>query len=248
MNRSMISTALAGLLLSAGAALAQPDDHHDRGHGDQHGGPPPAALNAPAPPAAPATAPVPGNPGAHIDFHPGNVAAMDQRSVVGRRPGADQQAAPNQAFNRGNPPSALDRRDATDHRFSTGQQGAPAAGNSDFHRGFDNRDDRRGRTGPSMAMRGPDRDFSSFHRNFSSPRRFHASTYQRPRGWYAHRWTFGERLPTLFWTQNYWLSDYFDFGLTLPPPGTVWVRDGSDALLIDQYDGQIIQVAYDVFY
>jgi Ni/Co efflux regulator RcnB len=103
-----------------------------------------------------------------------------------------------------------------------------------------------------MAMHGPagpsHNNFASYHRNFNSPHRFHTASYQRPRGWYSHRWSYGEILPALFWTQNYWLSDYVDFGLMPPPPGTLWVRDGSDALLIDRYDGSIIQVAYDVFY
>ena len=33
-----------------------------------------------------------------------------------------------------------------------------------------------------------------------------------------------------------------------PPPGTVWVRYGRDALLIDRYTGEVIQVEYSVFY
>jgi len=32
-----------------------------------------------------------------------------------------------------------------------------------------------------------------------------------------------------------------------PPDGYVWVRYGDDALLIDEYSGDIIQVEYDVF-
>ena len=106
--------------------------------------------------------------------------------------------------------------------------------------------------GPSNAMRGPSgprQDFSSFHRNFSAPRRFRSpAPYRRPGGWYARRWTFGEILPSLFWAPDYWLNDYRDFGLMAPPPGTVWVRNGDDALLIDRYSGEIIQVAYGIFY
>lgn len=96
---------------------------------------------------------------------------------------------------------------------------------------------------------GQRRDFSRYQRNFTAPNHFHApASYRRPQGWYAHRWTFGEILPSLFWAPDYWLSDYYDYGLTPPPPGTVWVRDGSDALLIDRDSGEIIQVAYSVFY
>jgi Ni/Co efflux regulator RcnB len=97
----------------------------------------------------------------------------------------------------------------------------------------------------------PNRNFDrhSYQRNFVAPRRYHANGgYVRPRGWYEHRWVFGEILPALFWSQNYWLSDYNDYGLSDPPPGFVWVRYGSDALLIDQNSGEVLQVEYDVFY
>jgi Ni/Co efflux regulator RcnB len=96
----------------------------------------------------------------------------------------------------------------------------------------------------------PNRNFDrhSYQRNFVAPRRFHANVYVRPHGWYEHRWVFGEIQPALFWSQNYWLSDYNDYGLGDPPPGFVWVRYGSDALLVDQNSGEVLQVEYDVFY
>jgi Ni/Co efflux regulator RcnB len=96
----------------------------------------------------------------------------------------------------------------------------------------------------------PNRNFDrhSYQRNFVAPRRFHANVYVRPHGWYEHRWVFGEILPALFWSQNYWLNDYYDYGLGDPPPGFVWVRYGSDALLVDQNSGEVLQVEYDVFY
>jgi Ni/Co efflux regulator RcnB len=91
-------------------------------------------------------------------------------------------------------------------------------------------------------------DRHAYQRNFVAPRRFHFGVYVRPRGWYEHRWTYGEILPALFWTQNYWLGNYYNYGLADPPPGFVWVRYGSDALLIDQNSGEVLQVEYDVFY
>jgi Ni/Co efflux regulator RcnB len=106
--------------------------------------------------------------------------------------------------------------------------------------------------GSNNAMRGPGpgprRDFSSYHRNFNAPQRFHAPSYRRPQGWYSHRWVYGETLPALFWAPQFWLNDYVDFELPPPPPGTVWVRDGDDALLIDRYSGEIVEVDYGVFY
>ena len=100
-----------------------------------------------------------------------------------------------------------------------------------------------------MAMHGPaNHNFASFQRNVTAQRRFHAPTYQQPRGWYAHRWTFGETLPALFWARDYWLTDYMDYALPPPPYGATWVRYGDDALLIDEDSGEIITVEYGVFY
>ncbi|HKU55128.1 MAG TPA: RcnB family protein [Rhizomicrobium sp.] len=98
---------------------------------------------------------------------------------------------------------------------------------------------------------GPRHDFSGFrdyHRNFRVSRRFNVPTYRRPAGWYSHRWTFGEFLPAAFWVRDYWILDFELYDLPLPPYGAVWVRVGSDALLIDEDSGEIITVAYGVFY
>jgi len=91
-------------------------------------------------------------------------------------------------------------------------------------------------------------NFASLHRNFTATRRYHAGSYHRPSGYYAHRWTYGQILPALFFGRDYWINDYDDYGLMDPPPGTVWVRYGDDALLIDEYTGEVIQVEYGVFY
>jgi Ni/Co efflux regulator RcnB len=90
-------------------------------------------------------------------------------------------------------------------------------------------------------------DRHTYQRNFNAPRHYHVGTYVRPNGWYYRRWTYGQVLPALFWSQNYWLSDYFDYGLADPPPGFVWVRYGDDALLVDQNSGEVLQVEYSVF-
>jgi Ni/Co efflux regulator RcnB len=55
-------------------------------------------------------------------------------------------------------------------------------------------------------------------------------------------------LPTIFWRRNYWISDYWMFGLMNPPYGYVWVRYGEDALLVNVQTGRILQVVYSVFY
>ena len=115
---------------------------------------------------------------------------------------------------------------------------------SDFNR--DGRTDyRRGGYG------GPRRDFSGFrdyHRSFNAPRRFNVPSYRRPAGWYERRWTFGEFLPAAFWARDYWIVDFWEYDLPPPPYGAIWVRVGGDALLIDEDSGEIITVAYRIFY
>ena len=84
--------------------------------------------------------------------------------------------------------------------------------------------------------------------NRTSQVRYHYRPYEPPHGYYYRRWVYGQTLPTLFWAQNYWLTDYYSFGLVNPPYGYVWVRYGPDALLVNVYNGQILSVEYNVFY
>jgi len=95
---------------------------------------------------------------------------------------------------------------------------------------------------------GPARDWRSFQRNVQAPRRFRVAPYRWPGGYGYRRFVFGQYLPSIFFAQDYWLYDYGDYGLPYPPPGTVWVRYGPDALLVDQYTGEIIEAYYGVFY
>lgn len=82
-----------------------------------------------------------------------------------------------------------------------------------------------------------------------APHRFHARRpWIAPRGFTYRRFSLGERVPAALLAADFFLSDYFSYGLTPPPPGYVWVRDGSDAVLVDRYTGEVVQVEYDVFY
>ncbi len=166
------------------------------------------------------------------------------------------------------PGQNADRGNRGDRGGAQPQAAAPQQGrdynrggtNRDY-RGYDNRDNRDYR-GNGQNYRGDNRygnrgyngqrhDFSSFrdyHRDFRSPRRFRGPDYRRPAGWYDHRWTFGEFLPSAFWARDYWLSDYGTYDLPPPPYGAIWVRVGHDALLVDRDSGEVITVQYDVFY
>jgi Ni/Co efflux regulator RcnB len=54
-------------------------------------------------------------------------------------------------------------------------------------------------------------------------------------------------LPRGYWEPQYLISDYWLFALEVPPAGYEWVRDDTDALLIDTNTGEILQVEYGVF-
>jgi Ni/Co efflux regulator RcnB len=89
---------------------------------------------------------------------------------------------------------------------------------------------------------------AKFRKNVVAVHRFHAGPYRSPLGWRYRRWVFGERLPSIYFGRSYWITDFLAFALVAPPDGYVWVRYGPDAVLIDQYTGEIIQVNYGVFY
>lgn len=98
--------------------------------------------------------------------------------------------------------------------------------------------------------------WEQFHQNFDprpyeanryAEHRYHWEAYREPRGWYYRRWSYGEVFPVAFWTQEYWIVSYWQFGLLNPPYGYVWVRYGPDALLVDVENGQILGVVYAVF-
>ena len=172
---------------------------------------------------------------------------------------APQGTFPGQNADRGN---RVDRGGAQPQAAAP-QQGRDynRGGNNRDYRGYDNRDNRDYRDN-GQNYRGDNRygnrgysgqrhDFSSFrdyHRDFRASRRFRGPDYRRPAGWYDHRWTFGEFLPSAFWARDYWLSDFGAYDLPPPPYGAIWVRVGNDALLVDRDSGEVITVQYDVFY
>jgi Ni/Co efflux regulator RcnB len=136
-----------------------------------------------------------------------------------------------------------DRNRDNRERLSSGDRPVLERGRSDWNR--DGRtDNRRGAYGPRHDFSG----FRDYHRAFHAPRRFRADFYRRPAGWYDHRWAYGEVLPAAFWARDYWIVDFQEYDLPPPPYGAVWVRVGADALLIDEDSGEVITVAYDVFY
>jgi Ni/Co efflux regulator RcnB len=97
----------------------------------------------------------------------------------------------------------------------------------------------RNAAGPSHA---------ALRRSVQASRHFHNGNYRAPQGYHSRHWSHGDYLPRGYFVRSYWIGDFLAFGLFAPPDGLVWVRVGNDALLIDRYSGEIVQVDYGVFY
>lgn len=87
-----------------------------------------------------------------------------------------------------------------------------------------------------------------FHQAFRAPHRYRVGVWRAPRGFSYRRFGIGERIPALLLVSTYFLTDYMLYGLETPDDGYVWVRDGSDAVLVDRETGEVVEVEYDVFY
>jgi len=234
-----LTTAALALVLavSAAGANAQPTnstnggDHAGHGGasgGQSHGGPQPAAPRAGqpagvqsgrsiAPPAGQSNA----NQGTHGNYH-GPTAGV-------RGPGTYV------------PPSG----------FMVGPQGHAGVFGAGAHPGVFNGPGRGGVPGADHAQRARDSGRTWYNpsatpHRFSAQRSFHADWGQRPSGWYARSWSYGDFLPLGWFDQPYYL-DWSDFGLPPPPIGCEWVREGNDALLVDVWTGQVLSVDYGVF-
>ena len=90
-------------------------------------------------------------------------------------------------------------------------------------------------------------DRGVYQHNFQAARSYRIGPYHRPPGWVDRRWAFGQILPRTYWAPQYLISDYWLFGLEVPPAGYEWVRSGTDAILVNTVDGEILQVEYGVF-
>jgi Ni/Co efflux regulator RcnB len=105
------------------------------------------------------------------------------------------------------------------------------------------------RVGPPAGWdhRPPTVNKPTYQHNFQAARSFHIGPYHHPSGWAPHHWGYGQILPRAYWAPSYLIADYWLFALEVPPAGYEWVRDDTDALLVDVNTGEILQVEYGVF-
>jgi Ni/Co efflux regulator RcnB len=84
--------------------------------------------------------------------------------------------------------------------------------------------------------------------SFRSAHRWRVGPYYAPVGFYDHLWGWGDYLPPSWYGEQYIVADWWNYDLPAPPYGYFWVRVAGDAMLVDQYSGQIAQVIRAVFW
>ncbi len=236
MKRGLLLSAAALILFAASPVLADSHDHHDAGTSGT-----PAAG---------------GSSGAGHGDHKGSTGTVHTLSGTGTMSGTTGHTGQmgtggNNPFNGAATGGAMTGTTHHEHHFNTGGTNPTVQG--DLNRHTNNgvnvfTPNTHGGQNGARGFHEHNGNFDSLRRVLNAEHRFHVGGYHRPHGWYAHRWTYGEFLPSFFFTRNYWIDDWDNYGLYDPPPGTVWVRDGDDALLIDEYSGEVIQVVYGIFY
>lgn len=78
---------------------------------------------------------------------------------------------------------------------------------------------------------------------------FRLGTYYAPyRDYRYSRLGVGFRLGSLFYSSRYWINDPWHYRLPPAYGPYRWVRYYDDALLVDIYSGQVVDVIYDVFW
>jgi hypothetical protein len=77
---------------------------------------------------------------------------------------------------------------------------------------------------------------------------FHIGFYYDPFGWQYQPYQIGWRLWPSYYSRNYWINDPWQYRLPYAPPGTTWVRYWDDALLVDTYTGEVVDVIRNFFW
>ena len=77
---------------------------------------------------------------------------------------------------------------------------------------------------------------------------FHLGFYYDPFGWNYRPYQIGWRLWPSYYSNRYWISDPWEYRLPYAPPGTVWIRYWDDAVLVDTYTGEVVDVIRDFFW
>jgi Ni/Co efflux regulator RcnB len=77
---------------------------------------------------------------------------------------------------------------------------------------------------------------------------FHLGFYYDPFGWGYRPYSIGWRLWPSYYGSRYWISDPWEYRLPYAPPGYRWIRYWDDALLVDTFTGEVVDVIHNFFW
>lgn len=90
-------------------------------------------------------------------------------------------------------------------------------------------------------------DQRAYARWQQSQRRYNAGSYHAPRGYQTRSWSYGQRMPSYYRSNQYVVRDYGRYGLRQPPRGYQYVRSGNDVVLTAVATGLITAVIAGLF-
>ena len=77
---------------------------------------------------------------------------------------------------------------------------------------------------------------------------FQLGVYFDPFGWNYRRYNVGWRLWPSYYSNQYWLDDPWSYRLPYAPWPYRWVRYYDDAMLVNTFTGEVVDVMYDFFW
>jgi hypothetical protein len=89
-----------------------------------------------------------------------------------------------------------------------------------------------------------------FPHSFNPGSRFHwrAGSWYGPQGFFYRPWFYGQILPFGWFAPEWYINDYYDYDLPVPPYGYEWIRNGPDALLVNIDNGMVVEDVPGIFY
>jgi len=77
---------------------------------------------------------------------------------------------------------------------------------------------------------------------------FHLGFYYDPFGWGYQPYQIGWRLWPSYYSSRYWINDPWEYRLPYAPPGYRWIRYWDDAILVDTFTGEAVDVIHNFFW
>ena len=77
---------------------------------------------------------------------------------------------------------------------------------------------------------------------------FHLGFYYDPFGWGYNPFEIGWRMWPSYYSSRFWINDPWYYRLPYAPPGTRWIRYYDDAILVDTWTGEVVDVIYNFFW